>query len=281
MSTTPSLWAISDLHVSVEENRRFVGGITPAHPDDWLIIAGDIDEETAHVSWTFELMSKRFARVIWVPGNHELWTPRDEAGALRGQSRYDELVRLARSFGITTPEDEYLEWRTRSEVLTVVPLFILYDYSYDFAAPGLTKAQRLRVAERRGVVCSDEFLLHPDPYDSIEQWCAARLEYSRRRLDSIDPDRRTILINHFPLKARLTRSLTLSDFALWCGTTETSDWHLTYRSAIAVYGHLHIPITSVIDGVRFEEVALGYPRQRARMPVPVRLPRLIASGRAR
>jgi hypothetical protein len=28
-----------------------------------------------------------------------------------------------------------------------------------------------------------------------------------------------------------------------------------------VYGHLHIPSTRVRDGVRFEEVSLGYPRQ--------------------
>jgi hypothetical protein len=28
-----------------------------------------------------------------------------------------------------------------------------------------------------------------------------------------------------------------------------------------VYGHLHIPRTTVHDGVRFDEVSLGYPRQ--------------------
>ncbi len=28
-----------------------------------------------------------------------------------------------------------------------------------------------------------------------------------------------------------------------------------------VYGHLHIPRTTWHDGVRFEEVSLGYPRE--------------------
>ena len=28
-----------------------------------------------------------------------------------------------------------------------------------------------------------------------------------------------------------------------------------------VYGHLHIPRTTYEDGVRFEEVSLGYPRE--------------------
>jgi hypothetical protein len=42
---------------------------------------------------------------------------------------------------------------------------------------------------------------------------------------------------------------------------------------VAVYGHLHIPRTITVDGVRFEEVSLGYPREwraRGRPPEPVR-----------
>jgi hypothetical protein len=33
-----------------------------------------------------------------------------------------------------------------------------------------------------------------------------------------------------------------------------------------VYGHLHIPRVTWHDGVRFEEVSLGYPRERLRRP---------------
>jgi hypothetical protein len=43
--------------------------------------------------------------------------------------------------------------------------------------------------------------------------------------------------------------------------------------AAAVYGHLHIPRVTWHDGVRFEEVSLGYPREwGARAAAPV-LPR--------
>ena len=51
------------------------------------------------------------------------------------------------------------------------------------------------------------------------------------------------------------------EFAQWCGTERTADWHLRYRAAAVVYGHLHIPRTTWYDGVRFEEVSLGYPRE--------------------
>ena len=44
-------------------------------------------------------------------------------------------------------------------------------------------------------------------------------------------------------------------------TTRTADWHTRFRAEVAVYGHLHIPRTTHYDGVRFEEVSLGYPRE--------------------
>ena len=51
------------------------------------------------------------------------------------------------------------------------------------------------------------------------------------------------------------------EFAQWCGTDRTADWHLRFDAAAVVYGHLHIPRTTWYDGVRFEEVSLGYPRE--------------------
>jgi hypothetical protein len=43
-----------------------------------------------------------------------------------------------------------------------------------------------------------------------------------------------------------------------------------------VYGHLHIPRTTSRDGVRFEEVSVGYPREwRKRDQPPGRLRRIV------
>ena len=41
------LWAISDLHVGYEENRRAVQALQ-SFPDDWLIIAGDTGDLQLH-----------------------------------------------------------------------------------------------------------------------------------------------------------------------------------------------------------------------------------------
>ncbi|AWS45600.1 metallophosphoesterase [Streptosporangium sp. 'caverna'] len=271
----PTLFAISDLHIAYAENREIVEGIRPAHDGDWLIVAGDVGEIFADVEWALGLLAGRFAKVIWAPGNHELWTPREDPIQLRGEARYRGLVEVCRKLGVVTPEDEYPVWTGRGGPVAVAPLFVLYDYS--FRMPGMaTKEASLAHAYEVGVVCTDEILLHPDPYPSREAWCRARLAETERRLAEVDPELRTVLVNHFPLVREPTRILHYPEFAQWCGTDQTADWHLRYRAAVAVYGHLHIPRTTWYDGVRFEEVSVGYPREwRRRSTRPGTLRRVL------
>jgi hypothetical protein len=48
-----------------------------------------------------------------------------------------------------------------------------------------------------------------------------------------------------------------------------------FRAQAVVYGHLHIPRTTWHDGVRHEEVSLGYPREWRRRAAPPVIPRQI------
>ena len=50
-------------------------------------------------------------------------------------------------------------------------------------------------------------------------------------------------------------------FSIWCGTTKTEDWHRRFNVEAVVYGHLHLRASRELDGVRFDEVSLGYPKQ--------------------
>jgi 3',5'-cyclic AMP phosphodiesterase CpdA len=269
-----SLFAVSDLHVSYAENRQVVDALRPESPDDWLIVAGDIGEVFDGVERTLASLRERFSRVVWAPGNHELWTHRDDPVQLRGVERYEELVRMCRRIDVLTPEDEYAVWEGEGGPVAVVPLFLLYDYS--FRAPGTTtKAESLEVAYASGIVCTDEQMLHPDPYPDRESWCWARLAETERRLAELDPGLPTVLVSHWPLRREPTDIMWYPEFAQWCGTERTADWHLRYRAAAAVYGHLHIPRTTHYDGVRFEEVSLGYPREWGSRATPPALPKRI------
>ena len=253
------LLAISDLHVGFPENRRALEGIS-ARPDDWLILGGDICETEDDLDHTLTILQGRFARLIWVPGNHELWTlPHKEMA--RGAAKYRRLVELCRRHGVLTPEDPYVVWPGDGGPRVIAPLFLLYDYS--FRPDSVPVEEALSWAREVDLECMDEHLLHPDPYPSKEAWCEARCVATAARLEAALAEHPypTVLINHFPLLQELAVLPRIPRFSIWCGTRRTHGWHTRFRAEAVVFGHLHIPQSRVIDGVRFEEVSFGYPRQ--------------------
>jgi 3',5'-cyclic AMP phosphodiesterase CpdA len=265
--STSRLLALSDLHVAHPENRALVEDLRPTSPEDWLLLAGDVGEHYPDIEWVLTTVSRRFAKVVWTPGNHELWTRKKDPVQLRGEERYGHLVELCRGLGIATPEDPYPVWTTGDQGFTIAPVFALYDYT--FRPDGAqTKEEGLAIAYQTGIVCTDEVLLYPDPYPSREAWCQARIAATERRLDQLQPDLPVVFVSHYPLVREPTRVLRYPQFAQWCGTTATRDWHRRYHAAAVVYGHLHIPRVTWYGGVRFEEVSVGYPREWRRRGGP-------------
>jgi 3',5'-cyclic AMP phosphodiesterase CpdA len=268
------LLAVSDLHVGYPANREVVESMRPQSASDWLIVAGDVGELAADVQWALGTLAERFAQVIWVPGNHELWTHRLDPVQLRGEERYLHLVQMCRGIGVLTPEDPYPTWEGADGPVLIAGLFVLYDYTFR-PEGATTKAEGLERAYATGVVCTDETWLHPDPYPSREDWCAARLATTERRLADLPASTPTVLVNHFPLVREPTRVLRYPQFAQWCGTTGTADWPLRFHATAVVYGHLHIPRTIWHEGVRHVEVSLGYPAEWQRRSTAPVVPRQI------
>jgi len=255
------LYALGDLHLRYEVTRRALQEL-PAHPDDWLILAGDVGETEAHLRFALGIVTRRFARVLWVPGNHDLWTVPNEPGHLRGEAKYQRLVDLCREHGVLTPEDPYVVWPGDDPAdgpeRILAPTFVLYDYS--FRPDSVPIEQALEWAAEENLLCSDEVLLHPDPFASKIDWCHERVRLTEPRLAEAASRGPLILINHFPLRQDLAVLPRIPRFSIWCGTRLTTDWHLRFRAEAVVYGHLHIRATHYRDGVRFEESSLGYPQ---------------------
>jgi predicted phosphodiesterase len=253
------LWAIADLHLASAENRAALADL-PDHGPDWLILAGDVAEQPDHLDWAFSLLSRRFACLIWVPGNHELWTMPGPDGPLRGQAKYQAMLDVARRHAVLTPEDPYPVWPGPGGAVLIAPMFLLYDYS--FRPASVAAGDVLAWAWEHRLRSADEVRLSPTPYESRAAWCAARVASTAARLAAERPaGMPTILINHFPLRADLVTLRRIPRFSPWCGTVLTQDWHRRFGAVACVHGHLHVPATHWRDGVRFEEVSLGYPRQ--------------------
>jgi predicted phosphodiesterase len=269
------LLAISDLHVGYPENRAYADALEPEDPGDWLIVAGDVGELFADVGFVLAALTRRFARVIWTPGNHELWTLPSDPVTVRGAARYEALVKVCRRFGVLTPEDEFPVWDGPGGPVTVAPVFTLYDYSFGSAgSPGGAGDREVALAGARaaGIRAADEGRLHAGPYPSVAEWCRDRVAVTERRLAAVDGP--LVLASHWPLLREPVDALRYQAFAPWCGTTLTGGWHTRYPVTAAVYGHLHIPGSTRHDGVRFEEVSVGNPpewQRRGSAPPPPRV----------
>lgn len=264
------LYAISDLHVGSAVNLKALDALA-CYPQDWLILAGDVGETVDHLRLALDIVVPRFERVFWVPGNHDLWAIDPEFGPLRGEMKYRRLVETCRSYGVMTPEDPYAIWPGRTGALNggaaaeivIAPLFVLYDHS--FRPDHVAAEDAVGWARKAGVFCGDEELLDPSPHRSRPEWCSVRVQLTAQRLaQAAEPGRRLVLVNHFPLREDLLAPEHREGLSVWSGTRETQDWHVRFNAEAVVYGHLHLPATHMRDGVRFEEVSLGYPGDRDR-----------------
>ena len=250
------LYAISDLHLDYQTNREALESL-PAFPADWLILGGDLCTRPDHLRFALDQACAKFSKVFWVPGNHELWSLKNSEDG-HGESKYLHLVAICREYGVHTPQDPYVDWPDPDRPAQIAPLFIPYDYS--FRPANIPVEEAVQWAMDSGVLCRDEKLIDPTPYPSMIDWCQARVAYTQSRLDRSPSDLPLLLVNHFPLREDLVRTYRIPRFSIWCGTKKTEGFHRQYNVTAVVSGHLHMRATDYRDGVRFEEVSLGYPR---------------------
>lgn len=257
---TGKLHAIADIHLSFPANREAWSQLGQ-HPGDGLIICGDVGETIEHLQLAFSKAVSCFDAVWWCPGNHELYTVPEDKDS-RGEHKYQRCIAIARQFDVITPEDDFIVWEGQGGPALIAPIFTLYDYS--FKPDDVTIENAVEWAKEQNIEATDEYLLHPDPYVSRQDWCKALVQKFETKLEAAKaqyPSLPFIIINHWPLRKDLVWLLRIPRFVIWCGTTLTEDWHRRFNAKVVISGHLHIRRTDWKDGCRFEEASLGYPRQ--------------------
>lgn len=222
---------------------------------------GDLGETLDLLHYALQSVRNKFAKIIWIPGNHELWSGGQEKN-LQGEDKYLSLVASCREYGVLTPEDPYFSWQDGDITRTIAPLFLLYDYSFRPANIALIDA--IPWAMEHNLLCADEHFLKHNPFDSKEAWCHHRCALAHKRLKAIPKEHQVILVNHFPLRYDQVIIPRIPRFSIWCGTNKTENWHKEFNVSHVVYGHLHFRQSYQFEDVQFDEVSLGNPNQWSR-----------------
>jgi predicted phosphodiesterase len=116
------VFALSDIHVDYRENEQWVSDLSDADfQDDTLLLAGDVSENLRLMERCFLRLTRKFRRVVFVPGNHDLWVNRSEIPD--SVSKYQRILKLAAETGIMMEP-------THCEGLCIVPLLGWYDFAF-------------------------------------------------------------------------------------------------------------------------------------------------------
>src|SRR5215510_8875651 len=116
------LFATSDLHTDYRENFRWLQEISSSeYRHDALIVAGDISDRFEIIRDTLQLLRNKFRRLLFTPGNHELWVRGVDYNSIEKLQR---VLELCRKLDVSTSP-------VRFEEFWVVPLFSWYDGIFD------------------------------------------------------------------------------------------------------------------------------------------------------
>ena len=245
------LFATSDLHTDYKENLSWLKELSDtAYRDDALIVAGDVSNHLEIVRETLLLLRSKFRHVLFTPGNHELWAKNEGFDSIEKLRR---VLNLCEEIGVTTHP-------LRLEDVWVVPLFSWYDAV--FHSEQNERAARLSWVDFHLCKWPEDAAPLPDYF----------LRLNEPHLKTYDAP--VVTFSHFIPRADLfppkeyLRFSWLESVSLCKGLDNQIR---TLNSHTHICGHTHTTFDRVIDGVRYVQNAVRYPRERTATSVAIKL----------
>ncbi|BBO59622.1 metallophosphoesterase [Mycoavidus sp. B2-EB] len=237
------VFALSDLHIDYELNQQWTAQLsTYDYRDDVLILAGDVSDSLLQLEWCLKSLVSRFKKILYVPGNHDLWVIRDKSER-HSLDKFNQICTLVRDCGASMQA-------FHEGSLSIIPLLGWYDYSFgqpdtelfsiwaDFYAcrwPAHFSARDI----------TTHFVQLNEPILSHVRQTVISFSHFLPRID--------LMPAYIPLDKRKLYPV-LGAYAL-----ETQIRQLA--SKIHVYGHSHINQNITIDGISYINNAFGYPQE--------------------
>ncbi len=237
------IFAVSDVHVDYEENRRWVSGLSSQdYQHDCLIVAGDLSDDLLRLSQCLDTLVRKFYRVFFIPGNHDVWVNR--SAPFCSVEKFDHVLQLANECGAVTRSASIGSY-------TFVPIHSWYDFSFGEPSEYIKSAwmdfKRCRWPDN---------IAHPR--DIVEHF------FSYNTTPEIDSNNTVISFSHFLPRIDVMPSfIPTSKREIYpvLGSSEIDRWVRALPADIHVYGHSHVNRSVSIDGVRYVNNAFGYPNE--------------------
>lgn len=237
------VFALSDIHVDYDTNARWVDGLSMRDfRHDVLILAGDVTDTLSLLARYLGELSKRFAKVLFVPGNHDLWVIREDAHRNSFQ-KFDDVVAVAEANGASMQP-------FRGAGVSIIPLLGWYDYS--FGEP---------TAELRSMWM--DYIACRWPQGYTDRDVAAHFA-SLNDGHAVSAGDKVITFSHFlpriDLMPAFIPGMSRRLYPI-LGSARLDDQLRRLNASIHVYGHSHVNRNVTIDGVSYINNAFGYPSE--------------------
>ena len=239
------LFATSDLHTDYKENLNWLKELSDTeYRDDTLIVAGDVSDRVEIIRETLLLLRSKFRKLLFTPGNHELWV---RGAQINSIEKFRLILDLCDELDIaTTP--------VKLGNLWVVPLFSWYDGVFEPEMRAWADFHFCKWPEDAAPL-SDYFLRLNEPH--LKAYDAPVISFS-----------------HFLPRSELLppkeylRISWLGNVSV-CAALDSQIKQL--NSIVHICGHTHTTFDVVIDDVRYVQNAVRYPRERRTPSFPIKL----------
>lgn len=241
------VYCLSDIHIDYPENAEWISALSSFdYQDDILILAGDLADTLELLEQCLRQLADRFRKVLFVPGNHDLWVGRCQQKTSFDQ--FELICNLANNIGIAMEP-----FHTQS--LTIVPFLGWYDYS--FGKPSSELQQRWLDYWK----CQ-----WPDRYDApaiTHYFTQKNRQYLALNTHAVD-NHSLISFSHFlPRIDLMPDYIPTSKRILYpvLGSSILEEQIRQLNPTIHVYGHSHVNQRVLIDGIHYINNAFGYPHE--------------------
>lgn len=260
------VFVVSDLHTDYAENMAWVKCIcSTSHQDDILLVAGDVAETYDNFFSTMSLLTRRFKHAFFVPGNHDLWCRKESEDFLNSLDKLNVLLRACGELGVVSSPLIIGD-------LGIIPLFSWYHESFDteqditgLTVPSLKMVCKDFHACRWSAALSDRDDSLARYFDAMNEKHAHTVEEIQRKCEKV------ITISHFVPRQDLCPEKRMLFYPNLPKIIGSSFLDARVRSihgargsdsACHVFGHTHFGWDAILDGIRYVQAPLAYPRER-------------------